>query len=67
MNFNNSIAYVMYKFYNQLGIHDAPIFILDLFLPILTTCSWKEAIYKDMQDSETFNTLDEFLKDLHEG
>jgi hypothetical protein len=35
MNCDNSIAYVVYKIYNQFGIHGAPAFILDLFVPFL--------------------------------
>ena len=35
MNFDDSVAYVLYKFYNQLGIHEAPVFVLNLFVPFL--------------------------------
>lgn len=35
MNDDNSVAYVVYKIYNQFGIRGAPAFVLDLFVPFL--------------------------------
>ena len=66
MNFIESARFVLYKIYNQLAIRDAPLFILDLFLPILTTTTWKEALQREMKDAKTFNTIEELLADLHE-
>jgi hypothetical protein len=34
MSFDDWIAYVTYKFYNQFAIH-APVFVLDLFVTFL--------------------------------
>lgn len=65
MNFSNSLAYVLYPIYNQLAIHDAPLFVLDLFLPILTTMAWEDALRQEMRDTKTFETVDDFLRDLH--
>lgn len=31
----DSVSYVVYKIYNQFGIHGAPAFVLDLFVPFL--------------------------------
>jgi len=64
MDLSNSLAYVLYPIYNQLAIHDAPLFILDLFLPILTTSSWEEALRKDMKGAKTFENIDDLFRDL---
>ena len=67
MNFSNTCAYCLYKIYNQLAIHNAPLFVLDLFLPILTTETWKEALQNEIKNAKVFKTVDEFLSDLHES
>lgn len=41
MDFENSLAYIAYPFYNWLAIHDAPEKVLDMFTPIL--CNVKNA------------------------
>jgi len=35
MDFGDSVAYVAYHFYNKLVIHNAPLKILDSFLPLI--------------------------------
>lgn len=65
MNFSDACAYCLHKVYNQLAIHDAPLFVLDLFLPILTTETWKEALQNEIKDAKVFNSLEELFDDLH--
>ena len=64
MKFSEALAFCLYKIYNQLAIRDAPVFVLDLFLPILTTASWKESLRREMEGAKAFNTLEELLEDL---
>lgn len=35
MDFGDSVAYVAYHFYSKLAIHNAPLKILDSFIPLL--------------------------------
>ena len=66
MNFKNALACRLYPLYNQLAIHDAPLFILDLFLPILTTEKWYNVLRREMETAETFETIEDLLASLHD-
>lgn len=64
MNIIDAVPYVLYSIYNQLAIHNAPLFVLDLFLPILTTASWEESLRKEMKNAKTFETWESLLVEL---
>jgi len=64
MNLSNAAIHCLYPIYNWLAWHNAPLFILDLFLPILTTTSWEEALIRELEDGKTFETFEEFIEDL---
>ena len=59
------LPYALYPIYNWLAVHDAPLFILDLFLPILTTETWKQALQNEIKNAKVFKTVNDFLADLH--
>jgi len=65
MKLKDALAYCLYPIYNWLAIHDAPIFILDLFLPILTTTTWEELLEKEIEGTKIYDSAEELLEDLH--
>lgn len=44
MDFEDSVAYISYKFYNSFAIHNVPLKILDSFVPLLCIMSHKAKV-----------------------
>jgi len=67
MKLSDTLAYCLYPVYNFLAIHNAPLCILDLFLPILITAKWKETLIKELENVKIYTSVDDLINDLHKS